>query len=280
MIVTYAVMQTHWWQPDSHGECNVSHEVLAAEVRVKERMLRIYISKLIKRGHLTWRRVGSGQAKAYRPTRPANGRDGVAAASGTRMPLADENRHENAACLEPDGDNKRHENASKAARQRRLSGTRMPLLKKTPVDVPEDTSNPDYSGGGGGLAANAADPPPPAPAKPKPARATKPKVASTPAPDRIEAMEDLYLFGEARGFNRARVDRLTLQCLMHHKSKGTLRVDWVATVKTWLMKQVDIDAGTGGPPRGRDRRPRTGWAGNEPSSDVAAYSKDWGVTLD
>jgi DNA-binding transcriptional MocR family regulator len=58
----YAVLQSHWWK---HGECLASHATLAAEIGVKERMVRSYLSELVRAGHVVKRRRGRGRSVAY-----------------------------------------------------------------------------------------------------------------------------------------------------------------------------------------------------------------------
>jgi hypothetical protein len=61
-IVTYAVLQKHWWQG---GECWASHATLAAEAKCSERQLQRYLRDLVAWGFITERKRGQGQAKAY-----------------------------------------------------------------------------------------------------------------------------------------------------------------------------------------------------------------------
>src|SRR4051794_31524094 len=60
----YAVLVTHWWK---HGECFASHATLAEELGVKERMLRNYLSELLRAGHIVKRPRGRGRAVAFSP---------------------------------------------------------------------------------------------------------------------------------------------------------------------------------------------------------------------
>jgi hypothetical protein len=186
--IAYAVLQTHWWQDDSGGECNVAHETLAEEVGCKPRMLRYYLCDLLERGHITARRLpGMGQAKAYRPTRPATATDGIPdpRASGKSVPVA---RHEDA----PSPQGKRQEIAGQAARdchtkrQESAAVYRQPV--KTPVDgaaplVPGIPKQPVVQSGPAAAATVAATPPAQAIAvrREVPVATVKPDAPGTPA---------------------------------------------------------------------------------------------------
>ena len=64
-IVTYAVLQMHWWQG---GECWAGHATLAVEAKCSVRQLQRYIRDLVAWGFVAARKRGLGQAQAYAPT--------------------------------------------------------------------------------------------------------------------------------------------------------------------------------------------------------------------
>lgn len=63
-IVTYAVLQMHWWKS---GECWAGNAVLRAEVKCSDAQLRRYLKDLVAWGFITERKRGEGQGKAYAP---------------------------------------------------------------------------------------------------------------------------------------------------------------------------------------------------------------------
>jgi hypothetical protein len=62
----YTIMASCWWLED--GECRLSNATLAELMSCSDASLRRYIAELITRTHITARRAGRGQAKAYTPT--------------------------------------------------------------------------------------------------------------------------------------------------------------------------------------------------------------------
>lgn len=203
----YAVLQSHWWQG---GECWASHATLAGQLGCKDRMLRYYLTELLKAGVISERLRGHGQAKAYAP---------VQAATDCQL-----KRQEDAAS-EPN----RQEIASQAATHYQFK--RQPVADRR-RSTEEDTYGSKKQQGD---AANAA-----------PADVEAPKVKSESRAKRLP--EDWILTpahieaAGKKGLDAARAAVEAEKFCDYHRAKGTRMLDWMAAWRTWLGNAVTFDA--------------------------------------
>jgi uncharacterized protein YdaU (DUF1376 family) len=68
------------------------------------------------------------------------------------------------------------------------------------------------------------------------------KSPGTPVPETFEVTPDLEAWAIDRGLPRERIEPETLKFLNHHKGKGSLQADWVATWRTWVLKALEFGA--------------------------------------
>lgn len=127
---------------------------------------------------------------------------------------------------------------------RELPESRPPIAPSADADAEEDAESkkPPYVS------------PRTAPKKPAPVGAAPPKVKSkgkTPAPDDLTNPEKRALLdwvrapASRRGLDRpdlaqpAKLRALVSACLDHHRAKGNVHADWVATCRTWIRNEAD-----------------------------------------
>lgn len=224
-IVLYAILQSYWWQS---GECFASHATLAGQMGVKERMLRNYLKKLVKAGHIVERRHGQGQAKAYSPVETGTVLP-VEAAEDCRL-----KRQENAASK-----TNRQPVADEAATECQLNRQPVAALRR----LPEDKKEPELSlpGEDAAVAADAA--PDPAPVdEPTPKKSRKPRRSredeGTLAPDTIELTDQSYETAAKWGFGRADVAFQLERFLSKARAKGWRYLNWKEAFRNWLLNEV------------------------------------------
>lgn len=204
-IVLYAVLQSHWWQG---GECRASHATLAAQLGVKERMLRYHLKALIDAGYVVERPRGKGQAKAYAPVETPSKRQYIAASdppTGNGLPVED---------AQPAMDCQFKRQPIAASGDYTLSTLR---------SIEEDT---------GGDAANAARPP----------TKSTPEKRSTRLAEGWALTIGHYEAAARCGFDRPRADLEAQKFSDHHRANGSRMVDWLAAWRTWLRNAVEFDA--------------------------------------
>lgn len=71
----------------------------------------------------------------------------------------------------------------------------------------------------------------------------------TSAPDAMPIEERMYVWAEAKGLDRARVDREHERFLDHHRAKGTTFTNWGAAWRTWMSRALEYA------PRTQQQRP-------------------------
>lgn len=207
-IVSYAVLQMHWWQG---GECWASHVTLAAEAKCSERQFQRYVKDLVAWGFITERRRGHGQAKAY-------------------APVAQPSQHDTGVALNPTPVSPSAPNTTPVSDQHD-TGVR---FNTTPVSDRRRSNEEDSlkEEDTGGDAANAA----PAPPKAKPER----RATRLPAD---WSLTDAHLEAASRrGFDAARAAAEAERFCDYHRAKGSRMVDWLAAWRTWLGNAVTFDA--------------------------------------
>jgi hypothetical protein len=91
-----------------------------------------------------------------------------------------------------------------------------------------------------------------------PAKATRVVRQKTPAPDDLDTEQKRALHDwvvSPTGLNRSdlkpRLRSLVSACLDHHRAKGNLHADWVATCRTWIRNEAE---GRFSPARGQPER--------------------------
>jgi hypothetical protein len=84
-------------------------------------------------------------------------------------------------------------------------------------------------------------------------------VAKTPAPESLARPQLIALSvwcveHEDPGISQreGRLDELAAACLDHHRSKGTLAADWLATVRTWIRNDIEYARRDGRAPSRRE----------------------------
>jgi hypothetical protein len=220
-IVTYAVLQMHWWQG---GECWASNAVLRAEVKCSDAQLRRYLKDLVAWGFITERRRGQGQGKAYAPAHavPGDGRavrEPLADEQSNRSPVSGSEANRSPVTTEPlTGDSFNRSPVTHLSRR-----TEEDSLKE------EDT--------GERVAADAA----PEPAmKARPAKTSTAK--KTPCPETFPLEEKHFQYAQSLGLDRNRTRAETDKFLAHHRFKGTVGQDWYAGWQNWLRRALQYDA--------------------------------------
>jgi hypothetical protein len=132
-------------------------------------------------------------------------------------------------------------------------------------------------------------PPPKPETKPAARAAAKaPRVVrqKTPAPDDLDsdqkrALRDWVVAPASRsGLERpdlvGRLRSLVSACLDHHRAKGNLHVDWVATCRTWIRNEAEgrFTGARGQPERVLMRVPETFAPTREPGVDYDAEREE------
>lgn len=249
-IVTYAVLQMHWWQG---GECWASHATLATEAKCSERQLQRYLHDLVAWKFITERRRGHGQARAYAPADSPSQHDTGVVLNPTSMspsmpnttPVSDQ--HDTGVAF----------NTTPVSYRRR--STEEDSLKE------EET--------GGSVAADAAPASPAVVKTPKKSRrSTTPKADETTAPDAIPLTDQSYETAAKWGYSREAVDFELERFLSKARAKGWTYVDWKQGFRTWLMNEVQY-AKRDGRPVGAV--PARNGSGMVPPGAASKQKSDW-----
>lgn len=228
-IVTYAVLQMHWWQG---GECWASHATLAAEAKCSVRQLQRYLNDLVAWGFVASRRRGQGQAQAYSP-----------------------GQHDTGVALNTTSASPSESNTTPVSEQRdtgvRFNTTPVSHRRRSTEEEP-----PEEEHSGRSVAAGAAPAPteadPPIDSKParKPRRARRDVASESPAPPTIDLTDQSYETAAKWGFDRAAVDFQLERFLSKARAKGWTYADWKAGFRTWLLNEVQYAKRDGRAPSG------------------------------
>lgn len=134
-----------------------------------------------------------------------------------------------------------------------LNTTDLSLLPEALKDRSGDTTDgiPESSGGGGRSAAAAAIAPsvavvPEPTTAPSVPRVSPPKSPATdrrkprtPAPKTIPLTDELLAWATSKGYTREIVEREVERCLTKHEAIGTLSSSWTASLRNWLLNEIE-----------------------------------------